>query len=180
MKCPIDGTTLEKHAKGSVELEECPVCRGLWFERGELRKTKDEVEADLNWVDFDPWSETNEVKAEWSARTCPQCNEKMAILIYPETDVTIEYCQKGHGIWLDNGEFEAIIKSLETMLNQASLSDYISDSLGEAREIITGGEGFVSEWKDFMTVMKLLEYRFLADHPRLAKVLASLQTSLPY
>ena len=178
MKCPIDGTTFEKHVQGSIELEECPVCRGLWFEQDALRKTKDEVEADLRWVDFDPWSSPNNVQAEWSARTCPQCSEKMASVIYPDTNITIEYCVREHGIWLDRGEFEAIVASLEETLNRTSLSDYVSASLKEAREIIGGGEGFVSEWKDFMTVMKLLQYRFLAENPRLAMVLASLP-SLP-
>ena len=179
MKCPVDGTILDKHVISSIEVEECPQCRGIWFAEDALRRTKDEVEADLNWVDFDPWSGENNVEAKWSSRLCPVCNEKMASLQYPETNVTLEYCLKEHGIWLDAGEFEAIIGSLEARLNSTKLSDYITASIKEAREIISGREGFSSEWKDFLTVMKLLQLRFVVDHPNLATALTTLQASLP-
>ena len=57
MQCPIDGTTLETHTIHSINIEECVQCRGLWFEEGELSKAKDESDPDLNWLDFDLWSD---------------------------------------------------------------------------------------------------------------------------
>ncbi|SDL66789.1 zf-TFIIB domain-containing protein [Aliiruegeria lutimaris] len=38
MKCPIDGTVLETSARVGVEINYCPQCRGVWLDRGELKK----------------------------------------------------------------------------------------------------------------------------------------------
>ena len=82
MECPIDGTTLETHTVHSINIEECVQCRGLWFEEGELRKAKDESDPDLNWLDFDLWSDQESFTADWSSRKCPQCGKNMATISY--------------------------------------------------------------------------------------------------
>lgn len=38
MKCPVDGTTLGMTERLGVEIDYCPICRGLWLDRGELDK----------------------------------------------------------------------------------------------------------------------------------------------
>jgi Zn-finger nucleic acid-binding protein len=180
MECPVDRTRLETHTIHAVEIEECPQCFGLWFDEGELNKAKDNVEIDLNWLDFDLWSDQGTLDVAWSSRKCPICDQKMAKLQYPKTGVTIDYCVEKHGIWLDKGEFSAIIESLMQETTDMSLPDYIVASMEEAKEIITGGEGFISEWKDFLTVTRLLQYRVLVDNPKLAEVLVALLSSRPF
>jgi hypothetical protein len=59
------------------------------------------------------------------------------------------------------------------------LPEYVSAALTQGREVLTGGEGIASEWKDFASVVRLLEYRILAENPRLAEVLSALQASSP-
>lgn len=180
MKCPVDETTLEKHKIHSIDIEGCPRCRGLWFEKGELQDMKDIEEFDLRWMDFELWSDQNAFDAQWSSRPCPVCNKNMAAILYANTEVTVDYCVDEHGIWLDKGEFEKIIDSLQHELITMSLPEYIAASLEEAKEIISGDEGFVHEWKDFSTVMRFLQYRILAENPKLADVLTALSRSLPY
>ena len=180
MKCPIDGTPLETHTVQSVNVEECAQCRGLWFEKGELRKTKDASEPDLNWLDFDLWSDPASFAADWSSRQCPQCGKHMAAISYAETGVTVDYCAEGHGVWLDKGEFQAIVKALNTEAESKNASDYVTASLAEALEILTGDEGIISEWKDFATVMRLLQYRVLAENPRLSALLSAIQSASPF
>ncbi len=34
--CPADGTTLQKEVVANVVLDQCPKCRGVWLEAGEL------------------------------------------------------------------------------------------------------------------------------------------------
>jgi Zn-finger nucleic acid-binding protein len=51
MECPIDGTTLETNIVHSVNIEECLQCRGLWYQKDELRQAKDESDTNLNWLD---------------------------------------------------------------------------------------------------------------------------------
>lgn len=38
MKCPIDGETLVITDRNGIEIDYCPLCRGVWLDRGELDK----------------------------------------------------------------------------------------------------------------------------------------------
>ena len=179
MNCPKDATLLETHTVHSAQVEECPQCRGLWFAEEELRKAKDAADPDLRWLDFDLWSNREELTADWSARQCPHCAVTMMRIAYAGTDITVDYCPEGHGIWLDKGEFESIVTALENEVTEKNASEYVGASLAEAGELFAGHEGFVSEWKDFATVTRLLQYRVLAEHPKLAEMFVALQISNP-
>ena len=72
MKCPVDGDELESRTLHSVAIEECAQCQGLWFDRGELRKVKDEMEPDAKWLDFDLWSDQDAFEVVWSERKWPE------------------------------------------------------------------------------------------------------------
>lgn len=180
MKCPDDGTTLETIVVQSAIIESCPQCRGSWFAEGELRKAKDDAGKDLNWLDFDLWSDEDAFATDWSSRKCPKCTKNMATISYGETGVAVEYCVDGHGVWLDKGEFQAIIEALKVEISSKTASDYVTASLDEAVEIITGDEWFISEWKDLLRVMRLLQYRVLAENPKVAELLTALQAANPF
>jgi len=186
MECPVDRTLLEQHTIHSVTIEECPHCKGLWFEEDELRKAKDAAKAEdlakpvLNWLDFDLWSKQDEFGLGWSSCKCPKCDKTMALISYGSTGVTVDYCVERHGVWLQKGEFESIVDALHKETLTKTVPEYISASLQEAKEIITGEEGFVSEWKDFLTVARLLQYRILVENPRLAALLSILQSKSPF
>lgn len=38
MKCPIDQVELVMSERQGIEIDYCPVCRGVWLDRGELDK----------------------------------------------------------------------------------------------------------------------------------------------
>ena len=38
MNCPVDGRELLLTHREGIELDYCPECRGIWFDRGELDK----------------------------------------------------------------------------------------------------------------------------------------------
>ena len=38
MNCPVDGTQLAMSEREGVEIDDCPSCRGIWLDRGELDK----------------------------------------------------------------------------------------------------------------------------------------------
>ena len=180
MICPACGEVLETHIAHSVEVEECLNCRGLWFDKGELRRAKDEAEPDSNWQDFDVWSDQDDFQVAWSSRKCPKCDKNMATISYGSTGETVDYCLDGHGIWLDEGEFENIIEALEKETLTMTVPDYVGASIEEAREIVTGTEGFISEWKDFLTVTRMLQYRVLVENPLVAEALVALQSTSPF
>ena len=41
MNCPVCSVALERKLVQQVEIDECPECKGVWFEDDELRKAKD-------------------------------------------------------------------------------------------------------------------------------------------
>jgi Zn-finger nucleic acid-binding protein len=179
MKCPGCGEITIKKTIQGAEFEECTSCHGMWFEKNELRKAKDAVDPDLDWLDFDLWSKHENLQLEWSQGQCPVCDEKLVSMEYGDTQVLIDYCQAGHGVFLNQGEFEGIITAMEKDIDQKNAPEYIRAALGEAKEIITGKEGLASEWHDFATVMRLLEYRLMSEHPSLARLLVAFNLANP-
>ncbi|HUW57713.1 MAG TPA: zf-TFIIB domain-containing protein [Planctomycetota bacterium] len=167
MNCPKCRKPMQAASAEDIEVDQCPQCRGTWFDRDELRKAKDVSEPDLNWMDFEIWEHKDRFRLSAKARPCPKCDVDMVAIGYDDTQVEIDYCPKCEGVWLDAGEFEKIIGALNEEANTKSLSGYIVASLEEAAEVITGPESFFSEWKDFTTVMRLFEYRMLVKNPKL-------------
>lgn len=179
MNCPNDGERLSETTIAGVNVSECPQCKGMWFERGEFAQAVDASEPDLRWLDFDLWSDQRSFEFQWSERNCPICEERLITLRYGDPGVKLDYCKEKHGLWLDKGEFPALIAALEEEANRKSALQYLGASLAEARELVTGSEGLVSEWRDFASVVRLLQYRLLAEHPRLAEFLTAFQSANP-
>ncbi len=180
MNCPRCNGFLETHIINGVAMEECVNCRGIWFSKDELRKAKDQADPDLAWIDFDLWKDPEKLSAKSGLSPCPVCQKPMAQIEYDETDVTVDVCPGGDGTWLDNEEFEQIIAVLEKELESKTSSDYIRTTLQEAGELVRGHEKFASEWKDFTTVFRLMEYRILIEHPRLAASLDAIRRGIPF
>jgi len=179
MQCPKCNNPMEKQKIESVEIDVCPHCAGVWFDQDELRKAKDYVEPDANWMDFEIWKHEDRFKFSQRPVKCPKCNVDMVIINYDDTDVEIDYCPQCRGTWLDEGEFKNIVDALDAELAHKNMSEYVKDSLEEAKEIITGPESFISEWKDFMTVLRMLQYRFFVEHPKLQDTVIAIQKAFP-
>ena len=71
-----------------------------------------------------------------------------------------------------------IIDALTAELLSKPFSDYIKASLLEAKETLAGPESISSEWRDFKTVLRLMQCRLLSENPRLSSALAEFQASI--
>ena len=100
----------------------------------------------------------------------------MATIGYADTGVQIDYCRDCGGIWLDSGEFPRIIGSLEEDMDSMTASEYLKESIREMEELISADDNFSEEWKHFKTVLKLLEYRVLAEHRTLARIIENFRS----
>lgn len=179
MDCPKCSAELGTRLFEAVEIEECSRCKGAWFDGDALRKAKDSRDADLNWMDFDLWKQADRFKGAGARYACPKCGGKMYALGYADTDVEVDCCEQHCGLWLDEGEFARIVGALQKELSSKPIDDYVKATLKEAAEIVAGPESLASEWKDFATVLRMLQYRILADKPTLHKWLVSAQRSSP-
>lgn len=116
MNCPRCGTGLFHRD----DLDLCPGCDGIWFDRGELEalaksaRPTDEEKMTLGQIQRDlqslpkpnPSDNVQYIK-------CPACGEMMTRRMFGRrSGVLIDQCRE-HGIWLDAGEREAIIAFAE-------------------------------------------------------------------
>ncbi|MBN1870680.1 MAG: zf-TFIIB domain-containing protein [Candidatus Omnitrophica bacterium] len=182
MKCPHCKKDLEQIDFRGIVINECPQCRGRWFDRGELQKAKDNMDEDLCWLDFDPFSkkEKHFSMVPEEGGICPKCTENMAMLAYANSGVVIEKCEQCRGVWLKEGEFKKIVAYLENVLTTRSVSEYVADSFKQFVEIMAGPEDRASEARDFLVVLKLLKLRAAIEHSKIAELTNKIYQCLPF
>jgi Zn-finger nucleic acid-binding protein len=165
LRCPNDGeTTLVAETLDRVAVHDCPQCAGVWFVRDELRRAKDNADEWIRWIDDDLFAAAT-AASEATTKKCAECGEPMRSVVYPHSDVRIEVCVTDHGVWLDKGEFDKIVKELDQLTNVMSVSEYEHATAEQLKEIFRPHESRWSEIKDFCTVFQLLEMRFGTGHP---------------
>jgi Zn-finger nucleic acid-binding protein len=128
---------------------------------------------------FEIWKHPERFKLTKAPLFCPRCEREMFAINYGQTSVEIDVCHNCRGVWLDAGEFDKIIEALNSELATAGMSDYVRVSLQEAAEVFTGEKGVKAEWKDFTTVLRLMQYRIFVDKPRLLRELLDGQKGAP-
>lgn len=180
MNCPKCNAEFESRNVGDVQIDECIQCHGIWFDPDELEQATQVVEEDLRWMEFDLWKDQDLFQVSQGEMKCPRCKTTMAAVQYDPTDVTVDTCVRCRGIWLDKGEFKLIIAALEEEVASLSEDEYRQVTLKEARQLIDGEGLFISDWRDFHTVVRLLQYRILIENPKLSQALAAFQASSPF
>ena len=178
MKCPRCAETELTHIH-SILLDECEQCHGVWYGADEFRRFKDVEDPELGWLDF-KFMEHGELCAPSKCATaCPACGSALVSVEYGRTGVQIDGCPACEGIWLDAGEFEAIMEALEDEAAGMDLSEYLRAALHEAKEIITGVESRMSEWRHLKSVLRLMGQRLYVEKPKLAERMLGVQRGSP-
>ena len=181
MNCPDCRSRLEGIDSKGIQIHECSNCKGRWFDRGQLRAAKDSEDHHLRWLDFDPFGKDAEkLSVQSEGKVCPKCNKRMNSLKYTNSRVIIDKCNNCKGVWLDHGEFEKIINYLEKLLASETAKDYSKETFKQFIEIFTGSDGVVSEAKDFVAVLNLLETRISVENPRLANLCLGIYKVIPF
>jgi Zn-finger nucleic acid-binding protein len=175
MDCPNHHGKLEKALFYNVEVDFCPVCLGIWFEQEELRWAKDEKDKQLNWLDVDLWRDKSRFQLSRSRRTCPVCRVLLCEVNYDDSKIKVDFCKSCNGIWLDRGEFKQIMIYLKRKADYEILHHYTKNLVLELWEIFAGPEKFREELADFLTLLKLLNYKFVVQHPLLTKLIENMQ-----
>jgi Zn-finger nucleic acid-binding protein len=173
--CPRCEAALRPGRIEGVQIDECAACKGIWFERDELRQAKDAGDPDLGWMDFQIWKDEDQFEVSQGTLSCPTCDRPMAAVKYGDTGVEVDYCTQCQGVWLDGSEFEGIVDALQGESAAKDVSDHARASLNEARELVAGPESFVSEWRDLAAVLRMFQYRLLVENPGLLPLLEAAQ-----
>jgi len=93
---------------------------------------------------------------------------------YGDSNIKVDVCSICNGIWLDRGEFIEIIEYLKEKGEYEVMHNYVKNLFQEAWEVFSGPEILREEVLDFLAILKLLRYKFAAQHPYLSQVMLSL------
>lgn len=97
---------LAKAATDELNLDQCFVCGGVWFDAGELEKY---LADKLTFVDSPSVGEDLRKELDQKTGKCPRCGVAMSKQPAPkDSSVTIDCCPKCRGIWLDNTEVDRL------------------------------------------------------------------------
>ena len=179
MFCPLCQENLEKAIFYGVEIDYCPKCLGLWLEKYELRLAKDRKDADLNWLDIDLWKDKRKFRISRDNILCPICRLPLYEIEYGESSTKIDLCSVCSGIWLDRGEFKKIIEYLKNRKDYKIFNNFSQNLIKEFWEIFAGPETLREEITDFLTILKVLNYRLFARYPLISAAITNLSRYLP-
>ncbi len=115
MKCPVDSYELIKiNYEDSVEIEYCKSCHGVWLDKGELEQIQDvkinDYKDELNKLtDYAGNAFSMSHAASNPSVNCPVCSTELERTEYGYcSQVLIDSCVQGHGVWLDKDELMAL------------------------------------------------------------------------
>jgi len=108
MKCSTCNAELAPIRRDGIEMEACPSCKGMWLTSQELEQLEDEV------FDFgDDEKGSLMLGDEASTRACPQCSKVMKSFGYRLYDLQLDFCEDGHGYWLDADEDQRVLELMK-------------------------------------------------------------------
>lgn len=174
MTCPNNHKDLERTLFHNVKVNHCPECLGIWFDKNELAEAKNDKDKELNWLDFDIWRDKKKFTVSPTLRHCPVCRALFVEVAYDGSSVVIDFCKGCQGVWLDRGEFKQIMVYLKKKSDYEVLHHYTKNLAVELWEVFAGPEKFREELSDFFMLLKLLNYKFVVQHPHIEKLIESL------
>ena len=174
VNCPNGHKNLDKVLFHDVQADYCLDCLGIWFDKSELAYAKDDKDKQLNWLDFDVWRDKGRFEISPSNRRCPLCKIPFVQVNYDESKVKIDFCKNCEGIWLDRGEFKQIMVYLKNKSDYEILHRYTKNLILELWEVFAGPQKFREELEDFLMFLKLLNYKFVVQHPHLREIIEKL------
>ena len=133
-KCPVDDFTLRPVTYEGVTIDTCPNCAGVWLDAGELEAVQAAQDSDFRDVPTGGAMDTVRAaeamaKAKTEApRGCVVCHAGLSQKEYGfASQVLIDECPNGHGMWLDKDE----LARLEMFYEDQETFDKILESMAE-------------------------------------------------
>ena len=173
-KCPQCNLKLDQTLLAGVEVDYCPSCYGLWFEKEELQQAKDEKDRNLRWLDIDLWKDPARFQVSRGRKFCPLDRMPLYEVRYGSSNVKVDVCSLCNGVWLDRGEFIEIVEYLKEKGYREIMHRYARNLVQELWEVFSGPEMLHDEILDFLTILKLLRYKFAVQHPIISRLMLSL------
>ena len=108
MNCLDCNSLLIQKKRDGVDMQVCESCGGMWLTSQELAELEDRV------FDFgDDEKGSLMLGSTPTERKCPQCGKTLQSFQYRLYDLNMEYCDDGHGYWLESGEDKRVLQLMK-------------------------------------------------------------------
>ncbi len=126
MKCPNCNTDLVQTKRNGIDVEYCQSCQGMWLSRQELEQLEDEV------FDFGDDKKGSLVfRSSATTLKCPQCGKLMRSFQYRLYDLEMDFCEDGHGYWLNKDEDKRVSGTHEKRRSRSRAKSSCRRQMGE-------------------------------------------------
>jgi len=156
VKCPACGAKLRLVRGRDIEVDVCPSCRGLFFDRGELKTF---IDSCIEKVPEGKAPSALPSRKEplpgalvpQANRTCPRCNKPMTTFNYAyDSNIFLDRCWNCGGIWADEGEIAAASHFLRSPPAEEAYGRFLASEVKRRKEWRDlGGLGRVSRFYFF-------------------------------
>jgi Zn-finger nucleic acid-binding protein len=128
--CDIALQTIDLYNDGSLLIERCSNCFGLFFDPGEIETMLENSVSGVHHINHKLITIINRERSQHRKKVryikCPVCRQFMHRINFGHrSGVVIDQC-KAHGIWLDNGEISHLLewkKAGGQMLHEKRIAD---------------------------------------------------------
>ncbi len=117
MRCPKCRADMEQVEFEGTEVDRCTICKGIWFDAGEMEVMRDKGAAiAIDIGDASTGKQSNAI----DRYQCPRCSGSMVRVVDPQQrHIWYETCGSCSGSFLDAGEF--------LDLSEVSIADFFKD-----------------------------------------------------
>lgn len=107
-----------------MEVDYCVACGGVWLDRGELELLAGMALEKTPAVPFP--------HPRRGRRRCPRCQSRMRRGMLEGTEVELDACPRGHGLWFDRGELQDVLRARGAEGAAARMRDYFGQLFAKA------------------------------------------------
>jgi len=133
MICPTCKSDMIVVEHNKIELDYCTECQGVWFDSRELELLLESMRLGSPNLFFTDILDSEKAESPEKKRRCPICSQKMKkTAIGQQSEILIDVCRQGDGLWFDGGELDQLIKHMaKELLEKPDPQHQIAAFLGE-------------------------------------------------
>ncbi len=111
LKCT---SVLDKARIDEIEVDLCPSCGGIWLDHGEIEKLARKQGSEIDRLRRLLTSRKGPPPVPSDITTaCPACTSKMKEIGLADGKLTIDFCTRCKGVFLDRGEIDSALKTIK-------------------------------------------------------------------
>jgi uncharacterized protein len=131
MNCPRCKSSLIVVEYNGIEIDWCPACEGLWFDRGEMELIATHLGRERSALEFDRPASTAERTLK-----CPLCRKPMDKRLLGEPEpVVADICHVCGGLWLDHGELDQLLGRKDGADSAVPVIAHLRDTFAAPRDV---------------------------------------------